>query len=98
MIDLLGGKGGMVLGQVDDAVLTGNVSRRNDGELRPVDTRVEGNGRNAAPRNGGTHGGSVPRAGLCDVVNVQRSPGNFGETFLADGRRADNGTAFGHRN
>src|ERR1035437_4564294 len=97
VVNEFGGEAGMLLGEVDDAVLAGDVGGGDDGELGPVEVGVKGDGGDASAGDGGADGGSVPHVRERDVVDVLGAAGDFREAFLANGGCSDDGAGLRHR-
>ena len=89
VVDMGASEAGVVFGEVDDGVFAGDVGGGDDGELVPGDGGVKGDGGDAAARDGAADGGSVPHAGKGDVVDVLGTAEDFGSSFFARGRRAN---------
>jgi len=79
----------VILGEMDDEVIAGDIVCGDNGEARPVYGGIEADGSDAATRDGGADGGSVPHAGKSDVIHILRAAGDFGAALLAVWRGAD---------
>ena len=73
----------MVFGEMDDGIFAGNVGGGDDRELVPGNGGVEGDGGDAAARDGAANGGSEPHVGKGEVINVLGATHNFGRAFFA---------------
>ncbi len=78
VVDVFGGEARMIFGEMDDCVFAGDIGCGDNGELRPVDGGIVSDGRDAAARDGGADGGSVPHAGESDVVHILSTARDFG--------------------
>ncbi len=93
MIHASVGKAGLVVEDEVNVILAGNVEGGHDGELGPVDARIEVDGANEAARDGAANGGAVPHAFALDVVHIAGAAEQLVDTFFAGDGRADNGLA-----
>jgi hypothetical protein len=85
VIDLTVGEAGVVLAEMDDHVLAGNVGCGDDGELVPRNMRWKRDRRDAAARDAAAYRGAVPHTGQRDVVHIPSLPQDLRATLLAEG-------------
>ena len=92
VVHLAVGEAGLIGKDELNVILAGNVDGGDDGELAPVDARVEVDGANEAARNGAAHRGPVPHAFALDVVDIARAAQQLVHAFFAgDGGANDAG-------
>ena len=101
MIHLTVGKAGLVVEDEVNVIAAGNVECGDNGELGPVDARIEVDAANEAAGDGAAYGGPVPHAFALKVVHITGAAEQLVDAFFAEDGRADNGglgdAGFGNR-
>ncbi len=96
MIDPSIGKAKMILGEMDDRVLSRNVGGFYYGVLRPVDVRRVRDAADGASSDRRSYSRSVPHIRKRHIVDVLRGPENFRAALLTNRRCAENGMLLRH--
>src|SRR4029077_8842473 len=90
MVDELNGEAGLIFNQERDAILSGDVFRRDNGKFAPWDIAFEVNSKNASTRSRAAHGDAMKHAGQCNVVHIAVAARDFFAPFLPRHGRSNN--------